>query len=127
MNPPSKRVAARSTGVSPRPQRNRRSLLPPSLRTPLPLLSSHQGALQQPPRREHNAIRPDFTLEELEEMENDPEATNEDDEEDTEDWLNYMQSQQTSYTQSQQAQLRPYESPYLTQDPTYPQSNISTL
>ena len=59
-------------------------------------------------------------------MENDPEATDEDDEEDTEAWLNYMQSQQTSRTQSQQAQLRPYESPYSTQDPTYSQSNIPT-
>jgi len=68
-------------------------------------------------------------------MENDPEATDKDNKEDTEAWLNYMQSQQTSRTQSQQAsqsqisrstQLRPYKLPYLTQDPTYPQSNITT-
>ena len=70
--------------MSPHPQRNRRSLLPPSLRTPLPSWSSHRGALQQPPRRENNAVRPDFTLEELEEMENDPEAIDKDDKEDTE-------------------------------------------
>ena len=68
-------------------------------------------------------------------MENDPEAVDKDDKEDTEAWLNYMQSQQTSYTQSQQAsqsqisrstQLRLYKLPYLTQDPTYLQLNITT-
>ena len=59
-------------------------------------------------------------------MENDSEATDKDDKEDIEAQLNYMQSQQTSRTQSQQAQLRPYESPYLTQDPTYLQLNIPT-
>ena len=56
--------------------------------------SSHQGTPQQPPRRKHNAVQPDFTLEELKEMENDPEATDKDDEEDIEPWLNYIQSQQ---------------------------------
>ena len=47
-------------------------------------LRSFHRALQQPPRRKHNAVQPDFTLEELKEMENDPEATDKDDEENTE-------------------------------------------
>ena len=77
---PSKRVAARLTGVSSRPQRNRRSLLPPSLRTSLPSWSSYRGA----PRREHNAVQPDFILEELKEIENDLGAIDKDNKEDIE-------------------------------------------
>ena len=30
--------------------------------------------IQQPPRREYNAVQPGFTLEELEEIDDDPEA-----------------------------------------------------
>ena len=69
-------------------------------------------------------------------MENNLEAIDKNNEEDMEAWLNYMQSQQTSCMQSQQAfqnqigqltQSRPYKLLYLTQNPTYPQSNMSTL
>jgi len=54
------------------------------LHTPLPLWTSYRGALQQPPRREYNAIQLDFTLEELKKIENNLEAIDKDNEEDME-------------------------------------------
>ncbi len=95
MNPPTKRIAARSTGVSPPSQRTRRTVLPSSLlhtpaSTPASLRSFHWGALQRLPGHEYNAVRPGFTLEELQEMEDDPEAADEDDEDDMGAWRNYL-------------------------------------
>src|SRR6266702_6465428 len=126
MNPPTKRIAARSTGVSPPSQRTRRIVLPSSLlhtpaSTPASLRSFHRGTLQQLPR-------PGFTLEELQEIENDPEAVDEDNE-DNEDnvgaWRNYLQSQQASQNQpGQLTQSMPYESPYSTQNLAHLPSNV---
>jgi len=95
MNPPTKRIAAQLTGVSPPSQRTRRTVLPSSLlhtpaSTPASLRSFHWGALQRLPGHEYNAVRPGFTLEELQEMEDDPEAADEDDEDDMGAWRNYL-------------------------------------
>ena len=67
--------------------------------------------IQQPLRREYNAVQPGFTLEELEEIDNDPEAALEAVGEEAEGWRVY-QSRLSGLPQS-----RSYKSPYLTQEP----------
>ena len=70
MNPPTKRIAAQSTSVSPPSQRTQQTILPSSLlhtpaSTPTSLRSFHWGTLQQLPGHKYNTVQPGFTLEEL--------------------------------------------------------------
>ena len=65
--------------------------------------------IQQPPRREYNAVLLGFILEELEEIDDDLEAAAEAAEEEVEGWRAYYQSQPGKLPQS-----RSYESPYST-------------